>query len=130
MLVPGGAHLHRVLRMIRTMATPGRRFRFNQEQEPPELAMSGKNLRHAEGGGGGRWWTCGLSSHASKSLTADITACPTYWGHGSCRSDPRGPGTMAKGPGVFFTLPLHPRARDVIRFSYLKKNGFYVSCKD
>ncbi|KAJ8720756.1 hypothetical protein PYW08_003974 [Mythimna loreyi] len=53
MLFPRGAHLYRVLyrvlRAFRTVATPGRCFLTNSVQEPPELAMSGQNLRHTEG---------------------------------------------------------------------------------
>lgn len=52
MVLPSGAYLHRmlyrVLRAIRAMVTPGRIFRLYSEQEPPELAMSGEDLCHAE----------------------------------------------------------------------------------
>ena len=40
--------LHRVLRAVHTVVTPGRIVAPNTKQEPPETAMSGKDLRQAE----------------------------------------------------------------------------------
>ena len=51
-LRPSEAHLHRmrhrVLRAVHTVVTPGRFVPPNPMEEPPETAVSGKDLRQAE----------------------------------------------------------------------------------
>ncbi|KAJ8707772.1 hypothetical protein PYW07_011449 [Mythimna separata] len=51
-LRPSGAHLfrvlHRVLRAVHTVATPGHPLLLDPMQEPPELTVSGEDLRHTE----------------------------------------------------------------------------------
>ncbi|KAJ8721693.1 hypothetical protein PYW07_002468 [Mythimna separata] len=40
--------LHRILRVVIIMVTPGRYFRMNPVQITPELTMTGEDLRYAE----------------------------------------------------------------------------------
>ena len=74
-LSPSGAHVHRVIRAVHTVVTPGRFDRSNLTQQPPEIAMSDEDLCQA---------VCEdsvtfLQHSPKRGLTAKIVACLTVF---------------------------------------------------